>query len=133
MGKVLSILLHPVTYFRLKKKQEHALLLAVACLACKIEEPTVWDVDNLHKAVNKYLEAIHIDSTMLDGLGHMKESLFWHRLLSKLKKVELKREDIKEAIDNYAFLRSLLSSRDIDSSPTGAAVVLNAAVKMFET
>ena len=132
MGKVFAMMLHPIAYFRLKKKQEHALLLAVACLACKIEEPTVWDVDNLHKAVNTYLEAVHTDSTMLDGLGHMKKSLLWHRLLSKLKKVELKREDVKEAVDNYAFLHSFLSSRGIDSSPTDVAAVLNAAVKMFE-
>lgn len=132
MKRLLSILLHPIAYFRLKRRQEHALLLAVACLACKIEEPTVWDVDHLHKAVNMYLEAIHTDSTMLDGFGHMKKSLLWHRLLSKLKKVELKREDVKDAVDNYAFLHSLLSSRGIDSSPTGTAAALNAAVMMFE-
>jgi len=133
MKKLLAIVLDPLSYFVLKKRQERLVLLAVACLACNVEEPSVWDVDKLHKSINHYLEAIHNDPAMLDGMGHMKKSLFWHRLVSRLKKVELEREDVKATVDDYAFVRGLIDGKSGSACPAAVAAWFNAAVKMFGT
>ena len=56
MEALLKILFFPLTLFNYIRMKEKMLLFCTACSINKIEDPTVWDVDVLHKSLLEFVK-----------------------------------------------------------------------------
>ena len=101
---LLNILLSPVKWYKYVKLKEQTFMLCWCCVYKEIEEPTVWDVDILHKVVNEMLAILHDDPHMLDKFKIRRE-MFWHLLLSKWRQLEISRTDVQHFVSTYAMLK----------------------------
>ena len=61
MKKLLAILKHPIDYVNLIRLREWVVLLQASTMMLKIDEPSVWDVDRIHKNINAMYEVFHED------------------------------------------------------------------------
>ena len=131
MKKLLAAIQHPVAFYDMQKMQERVVLLAIACKLQNIGKPDVFDVHQICETMNLALKAFNEHPNMLDGLPHMKRSLFWHRMLSKFKKVEVSREDARMALEAYNVAYKALEGHCEDTSPMNVAATMSAMAKFW--
>ena len=103
---ILAVLLHPKKYLALREDLEREAVLGTAGLYLSIEEPTVWDVDKLHGAVNMLLAAVHDDPCSFSKNKSMKSVMALTMLKSKFTKLQMSRDDVKQAIEKHNFMAS---------------------------
>ena len=129
LQKALSVILHPVIFYRAQKRQEQMMLLALAALYSNIEDPNGYDVDKLHEEMNSVLEIMHNYPHVIDEFPEMKHDLFWCKLLSKFFKLEVAREDVKATIDVYSYPKGHLDDYGIKPTIVNASNTLICLMK----
>ena len=119
--KAVAVMLHPRKFIELHKRLEMEVLLGTACLALEIEDPSIWDVDRLHSAVNKLLEMMHADKglkSLADELKNAKKCLKWTRLVSKAVQMKVSRDSIRKAIREHELMAGILKEKGLSERPT---------------
>lgn len=112
MKRLFKIVSHPFKYYDFKRNQERIVLLYAASTILNIEDPTVWDVDMLNKMLNVVLKTIHRNPNIFDKLKMVKRDLFWTRLLSRFKQLEISREETKQIVDLYNTILGSIKSEN---------------------
>ena len=105
---LLKILTFPITLFNYIKVKEKMLLFCAACMHDEIEDPTVWDVDTLHKSLLDFLELVRSNPKFYFSSPKLAIGMFWHLFISLFKKMDFPREDVKMCLDNYTNLKKFL-------------------------
>ena len=123
-----AILTHPVDYFNLVRLREWVVMLQASTMMLKIDEPSVWDVDRIHKNINAMYEVFHKDPNILKKSNLLCKHLFWTLLLSRFKQLEISRERAKYVLDFYEYMKSSFKDKN---ELFELVVFLNAAVDMF--
>ena len=128
MKRMFAILTHPVDYFNLVRLREWVVMLQASTMMLKIDEPSVWDVDRIHKNINAMYGVFHEDPNVLKESKLLCKHLFWTLLLSRFKQLEISRERAKYVLDFYEYMKSSFKDKN---ELFELVVFLNAAVDMF--
>lgn len=128
MKRMFAILMHPVDYFNLVRLREWVVLLHASTTILKIDDPSVWDVDRIHKNINAMYEVFHKDPNILKESKLLCKHLFWTLLLSRFKRLEISRERAKYVLDFYELMKSSFKDRN---ELVELIRFLNEAVEMF--
>lgn len=112
MKRMFAILNHPVDYFNLVRMREWVVLLHASTIMLKIDDPFVWDVDRIHKNINAMYGIFHKDPNVLKKSKLLCRHLFWTRLLSRFRRLDMSRERAKRIIEFYEHMKSLFTGKN---------------------
>ena len=112
MKRMFAILKHPIDYFNLVKMREWVVLLQASTVILKIDEPSVWDVDRIHKNINAMYGILYKDPNVLKKSKLLCRHLFWTIFLSRFKRLEMSRERAKRIIDFYEHMKSSFTGKN---------------------
>jgi len=128
MKRMFAILTHPVDYFNLVRLREWVVMLQASTMMLNIDEPSVWDVDRIHKNINAMYELFYKDPNILNENKMVCKHLFWTLLLSRFKRLEISRQRAKYILDFYEYMKSSFNGND---ELFELMVFLNMAIEMF--
>ena len=128
MKRMFAILMHPVDYFNLVRLREWVVLLHASTTMLKIDDPSVWDVDRIHKNINAMYGIFHKNPNVLKESKLLCNHLFWTLLLSRFKRLEISREKAKYILDFYEHMKSDFEDKN---ELFGLIKFLNTWVEMF--
>lgn len=108
METLLKILFFPLTLFNYIRMKEKMLLFCTACSINKIEDPTVWDVDVLHKSLLEFIKMFQKQPLLHITCPAAFFGLFWHLVFSLFGKIDFPREDVKSCLEMYTTIKPFL-------------------------
>lgn len=133
MKRLLAIVRHPVLYCWMRMEAERMLILNGACAMLGIENPTIWELDQIHEKMNEILKILHDSPEMrkwFKGMPNVRFNIRWTLFLSRFRLLSVTREDVKRLLDLYNNALNVLSKEN----PTITDVVSThiMMIRMFE-